>query len=296
MPVSRMDLADFGSPDRIAQALHNQVPDLPIPVPVEELARDLDILEITALETEGFEGGLLTDEERSGGIILVNEASPRQRRRFTIGHELGHFLSPWHEPAKPGEFLCSPEDMRRASSRASDRAAQMEVEANRFAALLLLPHSQFRRDLNRRSGAEIEHILDLARRYDMSKEATTRRYVELQSEPCAAIISHRDRVLRIYRGESFPYVAIEVGQSLPTASVSMTSAVREGNTSEWRETDAGLWLPSTWGRRLPVLHEQVHVQQSGYKLTLLALDEEAEEDRDEEEGLVESYTPRFRRR
>lgn len=51
-----------------------------------------------ALTTQGFEVGLLTDRVRSRGIVLVRNAVSPQRRRFTIGHELGHFLMPSHVP------------------------------------------------------------------------------------------------------------------------------------------------------------------------------------------------------
>ena len=71
MQISRMDLADKGSPEGIVMAILKAEPNLPIPVPIEELCRRLDIVEIQALTTEGFEGGLLTDRERSSGIILV---------------------------------------------------------------------------------------------------------------------------------------------------------------------------------------------------------------------------------
>ena len=295
MPVSRMELADFGSPEKIVQAILAQVPELPIPVPIEELARDLDILEITVLETQGFEGGLLTDEERSAGIVLVNEASSRPRRRFTIGHELGHFPSPWHKPARPGEFLCTPDDMRRVSVKPADRTAQMEVEANRFAALLLLPQPHFRRDLNRHRGADIDHILALADRYDVSKEATVRRYIELQDEPCAAVLSQHGKVLRVYRGKAFPYVELSAGHFLPDRSLTARAILPEGKTSDWQEGDAAHWLSSGRGQRLPTLYEQVHVQRSGYRLTLLTIDQEAYEDEEEREALAESYQARFRR-
>ena len=52
-------------------------PDLPIPVPIEDLARQLDITEIRVLAADGFEGGLInlrtiaTDGEgrrRNGGV------------------------------------------------------------------------------------------------------------------------------------------------------------------------------------------------------------------------------------
>ena len=37
------------------------------------------------------------------------------RRRFTVGHELGHFLIPTHKPVQKGNFLCSRGDMRQWS-------------------------------------------------------------------------------------------------------------------------------------------------------------------------------------
>ena len=41
--ISRFDLADFNSPERIVEEIIRQVSDLPIPVPVDELALMLDI-------------------------------------------------------------------------------------------------------------------------------------------------------------------------------------------------------------------------------------------------------------
>src|ERR1700682_6291310 len=107
MQIPRRDLADKGSPEGIVRAILKAEPTLPIPVPIEELCRRLDIVEIQALTTEGFEGGLLTNRDRSSGIILVKNGVSRQRRRFTLGHELGHFLMPSHVPDDKGRFLCS---------------------------------------------------------------------------------------------------------------------------------------------------------------------------------------------
>lgn len=203
--ISRFDLADFSSPERIVEEIIRQISDLPIPVPVEELALMLDIDSITELETEGYEGGLLTDAEKSVGFILVNMASPIQRRRFTIAHELFHFLAPFHKPLSGDEFLCSSDDMCRTVARKEDPAARMEVEANRCAARLLMPEPHFRKDLRLRKGADIEHILALARRYETSKEATARRYVDVQDEPCAIVVSHNGRILRFYKeGRGLP--------------------------------------------------------------------------------------------
>ncbi len=109
MQISRMDLADTGSPEGLVGIILRIERDLPIPVPIEQLCHQLDIEEIAPLETEGFEGGLLTDRARSRGIVLVNDGSPYQRRRFTIGHEsrsFPHSLSATR-PLRPIPMLAS---------------------------------------------------------------------------------------------------------------------------------------------------------------------------------------------
>src|SRR4051812_10304258 len=100
MQVTRLDLDGTGSPEGLVTKILKAEPKLSYPVPIEALAKALDIKEIADLETEGFEGGLLMDQHRSHGIILVNKAARDGRRRFTIGHELAHFCIPMHKPVR----------------------------------------------------------------------------------------------------------------------------------------------------------------------------------------------------
>ncbi len=294
MRIDRMALADIGEPARLASAILDQLPDVPIPVPVEDIARALDITDIRTLETEGFEGGLITPRDKSEGVILVNAHSPRQRRRFTIGHELGHFVNPWHMPTDGRQSLCTPADMRRSTHKTGDRAVQMEVEANRFSAEVLLPRTQFQKDLGRRAGADLEHVVSLADRYDMSKEATARRYVDLHDEPCAVVFSHNAIVRYTRRGSGFHYLDIKGGNPLPAQSLSAKGQLPEGVVSEWREIDSGMWLSDV--PRARSIFEQTLAQQNGYRITLLTFDEADADEDDEPEDLEESWTPRFRRR
>ncbi len=145
------------------------------------------------LELPGYEGGLITWDDKFEGTVLVNCRNRRERQRFTIGHELGHFLNPWHQPPNEEGFRCTAKDMRRSEADNGNRVVRMEAEANTFAAELLFPRRPFVDDLRRRAGLDLEHILDLAGRYDMSKEATARRYVALQDELCAVVFSHKQR-------------------------------------------------------------------------------------------------------
>ena len=98
LQLDRMAIEDVGSnPERLAAAIHDQLGLAKGPVPVAAIAAALDIVEIWTAATRGLEGALVTTEERSEGIIMVRAGATPQRRRFTVGHELGHFLNPGHE-------------------------------------------------------------------------------------------------------------------------------------------------------------------------------------------------------
>lgn len=293
MKLDRMALADLGEPTRLATAILDQFSDIPIPVPVDEIALALDITDIQPLETEGFEGGLIAPLDKSEGVILVNAKSAPQRRRFTVGHELGHFVNPWHVPKDGQRFLCSAADMRRATAGKGDRTMQMEVEANRFSAELLLPRATFQRDLRRSAGAGLEHVLRLSVRYDMSKEATAIRYVDLHDEPQAVIFSQDGKVRYPYRNSGFPFVNIRKGDPLPTGCSSLSSTEHQDLLSDWAEVDAGVWLDSNCRHR--IVFEQTLAQANGFRMTILTIDEAGAEDADEELELEASWTPHHRR-
>ncbi len=110
MPVSRSDLGGAGTPEALVKRILRAEPDLPVPVPIEVLCDRLGILRIDDLDTDGFEGGLITDATRSEGIILAKRAG-EPRRRFTLAHELGHFLMAHHVPDEPGRFVCKGADL-----------------------------------------------------------------------------------------------------------------------------------------------------------------------------------------
>ncbi len=63
--------------------------------------------------------------------ILVNKGISQSRQKFTLAHELGHVIIPWHV----GTIVSHLE----LKAYAQDEYRQMESEANRFAAELLIP-------------------------------------------------------------------------------------------------------------------------------------------------------------
>jgi len=188
MQVTRIDLDGTGSPMGLVAKILKAEPGLTIPVPIEELAHQLDIAEIRDLSADGFEGGLITDDARSSGFILVNRAARRWRRRFTIGHELGHFLMTTHKPPAGG-FQCSRDDMRRWTDKEKGGAIRMEVEANEFAALILMPPPLWRAELAKFRDPDLAQIVTLAGLFDISKEAAARTYAQYNKEPVAVVVA-----------------------------------------------------------------------------------------------------------
>lgn len=282
--VTRMDLADTGSPEGLVAAILKLEPELVLPVPIEELCVQLDIEEIAELDTDGFEGGLITDVSRSKGIVLVNRAAPRKRRRFTIAHELGHFLMPSHVPNAEGRFLCSRKDMMSLGANEGDRRAQMEVEANRFASLLLIPPRHLRRQLTGRK-PDIAHMVELAEVFDCSKEAMARAYADYHSEPVAIIVVEDGIVRRRYANKKrFPFITAPTGNPVPKGSSFHLTGNRVGHPSDFRTVVPDLWIDVQRGKAAPSITEQVYLQASGFAMILLwyePADDEEEEENDE---------------
>jgi len=280
MEIDRIELADCGSPEKIIAEIMRQMPDMPIPVPIEELATAVGITDIHWLETAGFEGGLITQPERASGVILVNNNGSEQRQRFTIGHELGHYLIIAHQPARAGQFTCSKADMAIREAGREDRARRMEMEANRFSAGMLMPLMRFKPDMRNLGAPSLEHVFTLAERYNMSKEATALHYALHQDAVCAVIISKDEVVKRIYKPSRFPFIDVRIGTRLP--STSLAARLASGRQSDWDDVSSGVWLNVEPGGRRQSLQEQAYRLHGGWLMTLLI--HLGDEDEDEDEG------------
>jgi Zn-dependent peptidase ImmA (M78 family) len=286
----RMKLADLGSPEALADAIIEHFSDMEMPVPLKRIAEAVGITEIIGRDTDSFEGVLVTTAAKSAGSIAYNEKSGRERRRYTIAHELGHFLLPFHGAGAQ----CAKADL--GVFKTSDLNCATEAEANRFAASLLMPQKFFARDIRQSGAPEIEHILKLAKRYETSKEAAARRYTDLCGHVCAIIFSHERKLRGFCKARNFPFLDLRRGDPLPAASISAKRQGVAGQMSDWSETAPEIWLGTSHRLRGKILYEQFLEQANGYRLTMLTIDDAPDIDEpDEDEELEESWTPRFRR-
>ena len=281
-----LDLADCGSPETLVGAILKHHPDLPRPVPVEDLAREVGIQEIQDLEVDGFEGGLIANPEKSTGIVMVKLGMAPRRRRFTIGHEVGHFLVPTHQ----GVQQCTKADL--SESRRDTPYRRQEAEANRFSAGLLMPKPAFMLQVRSLGSADVSHICALSEMFDTSMEATANRYAELSRESCAIVFALNGTIRYVRPSRTFPKMAIVSNAALPALSATARAGSAAGSRP-WGDVDGAVWLETEWGVRAPRVLEQPLVQSNGYTVTLLQIDEDELERDDEAEELGDRWHAGF---
>jgi Zn-dependent peptidase ImmA (M78 family) len=105
------------------------------PVPVFAMAEEmgLRVWESKALPSN-ISGKLVKSKEYAGSseyAIVVNATDVVERRRFTVAHEVGHFML---HLSQVGDGVSDDQFYR------SNLGGQLETEANQFAADLLMPY------------------------------------------------------------------------------------------------------------------------------------------------------------
>lgn len=278
LTIDRMEIDDVGGdPVKLAAAIIEQLPDLTKPVPVRDIAAAIDIYEICEEPLSGLEGGLIVADDKSEGAILVHRDRPETRKRYTIAHEIGHYVNPWHKSDSPEGFRCRARDMAIERHAPNDRAAKMEVEANQFAAELLMPRQEVGKFLRGKAGADIDHIIGMADRFHVSREAAARRYVAHVGEPVAVVFSKDGQIRYIKTNDDFPRLSVWNGDQLPGGSLSVRDGTEIGDVSDWAEILGHVWLERSRGF---TVCEQTLAQQNGFRMTLLTV----ERDEDEEDA------------
>ena len=135
------------------------------PVKLGSLAKELGIsIKISGLGT-GVSGQI--SREVNGYVIRVNRNETRERQRFTIGHELAHFLL--HRDV----IDSSPNGITDTVLYRSDAPEQIECEANRLAVEIVMPMPLIENERRENfKGVMTEATIEaLANRFEVSKAA-----------------------------------------------------------------------------------------------------------------------------
>jgi Zn-dependent peptidase ImmA (M78 family) len=144
------------------------------PVQVVQIARKLGLeLQHHAFDKEEFSGILVREGGRA--VIGVNSSHHPNRQRFTIAHEIGHFLLHGGDRI----FIDRSYNVSFRSSVSSLGTDLEEIEANTFASYLLIPEGFLCKDPDA-VDIDIEDdvaIKRLARKYRVSPQAMAYRLI-----------------------------------------------------------------------------------------------------------------------
>jgi IrrE N-terminal-like domain len=142
--------------DALRARYHERYGGEELPVPVESIAEDLLGLDVQEVELNGVSGMLVP----SARLVYVNAQDPPTRQRFTLAHELGHWVCQCEE-GRGAPVMCRAEDI----SAETDRT--LEREANVFGAELLMPEAPIREHAVDPEAAELFGVSLLALQWRM---------------------------------------------------------------------------------------------------------------------------------
>ena len=150
--------------------------------------------------------------------IIINSLAPKTRKKFTLAHELGHIIIPWHT----GTIVSHIDNVN------SDiEYREMESEANQFAAELLIPRDWLLGIQGNFSSFEglVQHVLSST---GASRDAVLIKiFNTIESPVVCAQIDGSGNVVHSYRSSSAPTGADLFGRNVYAENIFSTEVFEE---------------------------------------------------------------------
>ncbi|MBU1223472.1 MAG: ImmA/IrrE family metallo-endopeptidase [Gammaproteobacteria bacterium] len=195
-------------------------------------------------------------------IITVNEDHKATRQRFSIAHELGH----WVERHGKGGFICAKEDI----SPQNDAAKSAEAIANGFASQLILPSYLFDP-----IAAGMPITLDSADKIRMAFRAgltTTALKLVKGTGKAAAIVCHGLQGRQWFAlSPGWPeYMRLAAELNYETEAFELLYAADKAGKTTLRQEAASRWISGRQGQELKVRSQSVKLA-DGVVLSVIAV-------------------------
>lgn len=133
---------------------------------VKEIERFATIESISDFPVPDIDAILLKPNQSSNYTLLLNQSQSNNRQRFTLAHELGHIVMPWHF----GTFACVTA-IGNSYVTSNLTSEQIEAEANRFAGEILIPTEWCKNEASRLKNKINEIFVSIQRCCQVSPEA-----------------------------------------------------------------------------------------------------------------------------
>lgn len=291
--VARRSLAEAA-----ANAVLRQMKVEGLLVDPEAIAASKGIVVRAKPDTAQGVSGMLIKHGDNFGILYATHIASRGFQRFSIAHELGHYFIEGH----PEALLTTGLHESRAGFVSGD---PYEQEADVFAAALLMPELPFKRSIaDHPAGMDCVEALRAA--CETSLTATAIRYSALTADGIAVISSQGDAIDWCFMSDGIKQAKglryLKKGTAVPNGTLTASFNAEPENIRVGRR-DAGDARLQDWlggDRSYRVVEEVVGLGEYGRTLTILtcralSLRSDVDDTDDDEEELIESWTPKFRR-
>ena len=222
---------------------------------LEEITKPLG-LSLKEVDSDGFDGALVRRSSGVGGRILVKRNIREQtRKRFTVAHEIGHYLL--HKDSD--SMSCGVKDI----ANWTNVEVNPEHEADEFASELLLPSAEVK-SLIGTQWPSLQLVSDIAREFDASLMAAIRKYCDVATQSCAGVWIEGSRIRWFSPSRNFPHW-IKVGEEVDAGLLDCKTPLEE--MVEVRASD---WIPA-FSEDVEAILLQGCVRMPTYKGSLLLL-------------------------
>ncbi len=260
------------------------------------LANKLGIEVVAKPASSGGVSGMLIRFENQFGIAYATHIDNPGFRGFSIAHELGHYFLPGHIDAV---FADGNIHESRPGFNSADK---YEIEADHFAARLLMPDALFSSAL-RRAGEGLAAVEQLAAICETSLTATAIWYAQCSHDPVAIIVSTGQRIDYCFMSKTLTEFKgldwIRKNYPLPGGSPTHVLSAQPDSIRRADRNDGTSNLQDWFGGPLSIEISEDAIGLGSYGKTLTVLygiELPDENEPEEDEGLIiESWTPRFRR-
>lgn len=203
---------------------------------------------------------------RHNRLILYNNSIPEiGKQRFTIAHELGHWEM---HPGLNQVVVCTAQDIQ------AYRGSAHEIEANAFAAELLLPSFLISDDLAR-TGPTVATAVRLADWYQTSFTAAVLRMIQFTDLPAFVAFSVNNQLKwyqRSSRAQS--YFFKRIGSELDGDSLARYCTDSIDDASEPEEVETSAWFPDDFNKhRFKIVEQSVELGDYGVTVSIITVDD-----------------------
>lgn len=204
--------------------------------------------------------------KKGWGIFFNSNIASKGRINFTLAHEFGHYLM--HRVAYPNGIRCGEQDVVRWDSE----YGRIEHQANEFAANLLIPLDDYRRQIEAHARVDLDMISHCADRYRVSLIAALLRWLGYTTRRAVLVVS-RDGFIMWARSSDR---ALKTGAFFRTSRgpieiPAQSLAARQDMLVDGR---AGINLPAGVWFREEVREMTIFADQYEFAVTLLLLSDE----------------------